>query len=227
VTSTETIIGENVAGAEAIAKAWRQMALNKEQFCLVGGVDSYLHPETLEWLDYHDRLHSRTNRWAIIPGEGAAFCLLASGEAVEKYKLESLGAVVGVGEAKDEPAYREEDIRTGKGLSTAVGEALETLTEEEKIEQTICDLTGEIWRADDFGFTITRFSERFNDPSRVIAPVSGWGDTGAASAPLSVGLAAHTGLCGYATGPNTLICLSSATGERGAMLLHIPVKERR
>jgi 3-oxoacyl-[acyl-carrier-protein] synthase-1 len=223
----EVVIGENTAGMEAFAKGFREIAPGKAEFCLVGGADSYLHPETLEWLDYHDRLHSRTNRWGIIPGEGAAFCLLASAEAVGKYNLESVGAVVGVGEANDEPAYREEDIRTGKGLSSAVGKVLETLPEEEKIDRTICDLTGEIWRADDFGFTVTRLSDRFIDPSRVMAPASAWGDTGVASAPLSVGVAMHAGLRGYASGPYTLVCTSSASGERVALLLHIPVKERK
>jgi 3-oxoacyl-[acyl-carrier-protein] synthase-1 len=227
ITIMESITGENAAGMEAIIKGYREIAQGKAEFCLVGGADSYLQPETLEWLDHHDRLHSQRDPWGIIPGEGAAFCLLASGEAVGKYNLESVGAFVGVGEAKDEPAYREEDIRTGKGLSTALGGALETLPEEDKVAQTVCDLTGEIWRADDFGFTLSRFSERFKDPSRVIAPASAWGATGAASAPFSFGVALHAGLRGYASGPCTLVCSSSATGERGALLLRIPELERR
>ena len=103
---------------------------------------------------------------------------------------------------------------------------LAALDSDEKIDQSICDLTGEIWRADDLGFTLTGFSPRFKDVSRITAPGSGWGDTGVASAPLSVGLAVHAGRSGYAAGPRTLVCSSSASGERGALLLDIPVKER-
>lgn len=45
--------------------------------CLVGGVDSAIDLEYLDWLDACDRLKSRQHPFGSMPGEGAAFCALA------------------------------------------------------------------------------------------------------------------------------------------------------
>jgi len=44
---------------------------------LVGGIDSYFHPDVLAWLDEEGRLHSHHSEDGIVPAEGAAFALLA------------------------------------------------------------------------------------------------------------------------------------------------------
>ena len=72
------IAGGHAGGLVAMLRARDALAAGQAQLCLVGGVDSYLDPETLEWLDDNEQLHSESNIYGFCPGEGAGFCLLAT-----------------------------------------------------------------------------------------------------------------------------------------------------
>jgi 3-oxoacyl-[acyl-carrier-protein] synthase-1 len=82
-------------------------------------------------------------------------------------------------------------------------------------------MNGEPYRADEYGFTVARTSERFVDAADFLAPADCWGDVGAASGPLYLGLAAAAGRRRYSQGPYWLAWTSSESGERCAALLHV------
>ena len=57
----------------------RKMAEGVFDACVVAGVESYLDPETLEWLEENDQLHGAgrlNNAWGFVPGEAAGAALL-------------------------------------------------------------------------------------------------------------------------------------------------------
>lgn len=58
------------AGADLIASG-------EADLVLIGGIDSYLNADTLEWLDETEQLHSENNIYGFCPGEVAGFVLLA------------------------------------------------------------------------------------------------------------------------------------------------------
>lgn len=208
------------AGLIALQKGWQQILNGDAAVCLVGGVDSYLTPETLEWLDENDHLNAETNTWGFIPGEAAGFCLLCASKIVKDYKLPNFGNVVTATTAHERNLINTDSVCLGEGLSEAVKSALEVLPSSIKVDYTICDMNGEPYRADEFGYTIVRTGERFIDPTDFMTPADCWGDVGAASGPLSVVYAIVAGLKGYSRGPYTLIFTSSDSGERTVVLLH-------
>ena len=208
----------------ALDAAFRQIQSGETELCLVGGVDSYLDAEMLEWLDRTEQLHSEANTWGFAPGEAAGFCLLASERAARRYSLTPLLQINAAATAIETNLIRTETVCTGRGLTEAFRGALAGLPEpaagiEDKVHQTICDMNGERYRADELAFTICRTSERFVDASKFLAPADCWGDVGAASGPLFVGLAAAAAQQGYAPGPHTLVWTSSDRGERAAALV--------
>jgi 3-oxoacyl-[acyl-carrier-protein] synthase-1 len=108
----------------------------------------------------------------------------------------------------------------GEGLTAAFRGVLDP---RRRVAHGYCDLNGEPYRADEYGFAACRTAECFEDAGSVTAAAECWGDVGTASAPLGIGLAAAAWGRGYAPGAVQLVWGSSASGPlRGAALLGAP-----
>lgn len=213
------------AGLIAMEAGRRKILNGTAEFCLAGGVDSYINPDTLDWIEENEQLHISSNAWGFIPGEAASFCLLCSRDTAEKYKLPIRAQVVALSTAVEENRIKTETVCIGQGLTQAVKECLKELSGEYLINYTICDQNGEAYRADEFGFMLARLSEFFVDSADYMAPADCWGDVGAASGPLFMNLIVFAAEKGYAKGPHTLLWTSSEGGERSAAIIHAEPKE--
>jgi 3-oxoacyl-[acyl-carrier-protein] synthase-1 len=209
----------HAAGLIALQEGWRRILGGTATICLVGGIESYLEPETLEWLDDNDQLNSESNSWGFVPGEAAGFCLLCSINTARRYELLVLGTLLAATTSRERHVLNTDSVCLGEGLSEAVKNALQFLAPSTKIDCTICDMNGEPYRAEEFGYTIVRMGERFVDPTNFMTPADCWGDVGAASGPLFVILAVIAELKGYSGGPHTLVFTSSESGERTAAVI--------
>lgn len=210
----------SAAGFSAMEELVRAIRAGGAPLCLVGGVDSYVNDDALDWLDETGQLHSISNRFGFVPGEGAGFCLLASQELRERLRLPALGCVLEVATAREANRMKTETVCTGEGLSEALRGALAALPSGKTVDQVIGDLNGEPYRADELGFSAVRVAKQLAEPGRFIAPAACWGDVGAASAPLFVGLAVEAARRGYARGPSSLLFAGSEGGDRGAALVY-------
>jgi 3-oxoacyl-[acyl-carrier-protein] synthase-1 len=206
----------HAAGVSLIGEAIATIAREPEKLLLVGGVDSWLVPETLEWLDSLEALHSHVMPWGFCPGEGAAFCLFGgtrhghAGPSVE-----------GFGEAMEANRIRTQTVCTGDGLSTAWRRALAGLAGTgQRVARIWCDLNSEPYRADEIAFSVLRTREHLGDEVDIITPADCWGDVGAAIGPLLLITAGYAAAKGYAPDPLSLVSASSEGGSRGALLLH-------
>jgi 3-oxoacyl-[acyl-carrier-protein] synthase-1 len=222
-SSVEIIQTGHSAGLMAVEAGWRAIRHGMEDFLLIGGLDSYLEPETLEWLEACEQLHSAgkfNNAWGFVPGEAAGFCLLASEKAVRRYRLKPLAQILASANAMEKNLIRTDTVCLGKGLTAAFAPVLASLpTPDTKIDEILCDMNGEPYRAEEFGFAALRVAERFTDPADFLAPADCWGDVGAASGPLFVCLAVAGWCKGYDKGPYALLWTSSENGERSATVL--------
>jgi 3-oxoacyl-[acyl-carrier-protein] synthase-1 len=215
-----TIACGHAAGLLAIEAAVRKIYTGEAEICLAGGVESYLEPETLEWLDAEEQLHSDQNNWGFAPGEAAGLCLLSSRGAALKYHLSTSCQMLAIASAREKNVIKTDTVCTGAGLSAAFQSVLQSLDlNKEKINRIICDMNGERYRADEFGFTIVRTAEYFVEPGNFWAPADCWGDVGAASGPLFVSLACYAARRGYSNGTLNLLWTSSETGERSAAVV--------
>lgn len=209
----------HAAGLIALEAACKKLVNGDFDACIVAGVDSYIEPETLEWLEECDQLHGAgplNNAWGFIPGEAAGAVLLMRGETAQRLGLEPLARVFSVGTGFEPKRIKTETVCIGEGLTQAFRAALASLPEGVRITDVYCDMNGEPYRADEYGFTCLRTKEAFEAASDFIAPADCWGDVCAAGGPLHIALAAIAGAKGYANGSFAFVWGSSESGERGA-----------
>ncbi|MBW2737515.1 MAG: beta-ketoacyl synthase [Deltaproteobacteria bacterium] len=227
MSETEIIAKGHSAGLMALQAGSKEIIKRTCEFCLIGGVDSYIDPDTLDWIEDNEQLHIPSNAWGFIPGEAAAFCLICSRNTAHKYNLPIRAQLVAISTALEKNKIKTKTVCIGEGLTQAVRNTLEALPKEFRIDYTVCDQNGEAYRADEFGFMLARLSEYFIDPSDFMAPADCWGDVGAASGPLFINLIACAAEKSYSRGPYTLLWTSSEGGERVAAILRADNKEMR
>jgi 3-oxoacyl-[acyl-carrier-protein] synthase-1 len=212
----------HAAGLLALGTAVKQLAQNALDACVVAGVDSYIEPATLEWLEECEQYHGAgplNNAWGFIPGEAAGALLLMRGGLIERFRLTPLARILGVGSAFEPKRVKTDTVCVGEGLTQAFRQTLAALPQGDRVTDVYCDMNGEPYRADEYGFASLRTKEAFESASGFIAPADCWGDVAAASGPLHVGIAAAAGTKHYANGRYSFVWGSSEGGERGAVLM--------
>ncbi len=212
----------HAAGLLALEQATRLIEHGACELCLVGGIDSYLQPETLEWLDAHRQMASANTRSAFVPGEGAGFCLLMRASTAHRLGLNAPALVTAVAVGHEPKRIKSPQTCLGEGLTTTVRAVVDALhSPAQRVDMVFCDINGERYRGEEWGFVALRLAHYFHDPTAYRSPASGWGDTGAASGPLLCALACEAGARGYAQGTRTVLWCSSEAGTRGAALLEV------
>ncbi len=203
-----------------LERAVHDIGQGVEDLCFVGGVDSYLEEETIDWLDAERRLARAEIRSGFPPGEGAAMLAVASDAARSALALPSLARIRTVACAREKRDPKCDAGLLGEAMTEAIRRAAGALRRPgEILADVYCDINGERSRADDWAFALLRTASAFRDGTDYRTAVSQCGDIGAASAALSCVLAVQAWQRGYANGPLALACGSSWTGLRGAAIL--------
>ncbi len=212
----------HAAALAALGVACQQLRAGQAELCVVAGVDSYLEPETLRWLDENRQLATSYHRGAFFPGEGAGAFAVASSTALRRYRLDTLAVIQGTGTATETKLIKTDAVCLGEGLTACVGQAVAPLRlPAEAVEGILCDINGERYRSEEWGFVLLRLPIAFVDPTGYDLPASCWGDVGAASGALFVVIAVLASRRGWAKGTRYLIWTSSEAGLRAAVLLKL------
>jgi 3-oxoacyl-[acyl-carrier-protein] synthase-1 len=220
----EIVADGHAGGLLSLKRAVQQLRSGAAQLCLVGGADSWLDPQCLEAIDNAGRLHSVNYSWGFTPGEGAGFCLIATGDTVRRLGLEPLAQILAVATAEETKLMGTKTVCIGEGLTAAFRDVL---NREHLVSHCFCDFNGETYRAEEYGFAICRTRGYFVDPGRFTAAAECWGDVGAASGSLALTLPLAAWSRGYANGPVSLAWSSSASAPlRGAAVVqHTSVRK--
>ena len=178
---------------------------------VVGGVDSYHHPEVVRWLDEGYRLHASGAEDGFIPGEGAAFCVLHGEPRAAPSAAAPLARLSHVGYGA------EGSVTSGEpNLAQAMTTMLRALKESSgPIEWAISDVNGERHRLREWSMLVFRelFAEEVADqrmPSLI-------GDVGAATAASCLAYACVLWRVGAAPASRCAIALHSEGSERGVV----------
>lgn len=217
-----TFTGGHAAGLIALQAACAKLQQGAVDACVVAGVDTYMEPETLEWLEACDQLHGAgplNNAWGFIPGEAGAALLLMPERQARARGMDVLGRVLGTGTGFEAKRIKTETVCIGEGLTAAFRNALAVLPSGVKVTDVYCDMNGEPYRADEYGFTALRTKEAFESASDFVAPADCWGDVAAAGALLHLQLACAAAHKGYANGPLAFAWASAEGGERAASVI--------
>jgi 3-oxoacyl-[acyl-carrier-protein] synthase-1 len=208
-------------GLQAVGKAVAALREGQAEFLVAGGIDTYRALYVLGVLDKERRLKTNRNLDGFIPGEGAAFLLLAGRRAARREKLPVLARLSPVAQALEEGHLYSEQPYRGEGLAAAVAALLEQADPGEPIREVYASMNGENHWAKEWGVCFLRHRQAFDPGHRLHHPADCFGDTGAACGPLLVGLAARGLAGGYRRGP-CLVYASSDRGPRAALAVSAP-----
>jgi 3-oxoacyl-[acyl-carrier-protein] synthase-1 len=205
----------HIGGHLALQAAGLALRDGFDGWCLTGGVDSWLGPETLEWLDDRELLNSPTQPFGLIPGEAATMLLLGQ---PARAPIPAYGTVVAAA-LDQEKMVGPDDVCTAQALTSAARAVLRCgAMMEPKIATIYSDMNGVPRCADEFAYALVRIGEYIAAPPRLITPAEWFGDVGAASVPLWLLLAAVAARKGYSASRQSLMLSAASGAERGAML---------
>jgi 3-oxoacyl-[acyl-carrier-protein] synthase-1 len=212
----------HAGGLLALTEAVQRLSVDQSAIEVIGGVDSYYDFDTLDWLQDNRQLSNRDNRNGFAPGEAACFVALATESARHTLGLRSLGRIHGWGIGRETKLIKTDEINLGEALADAVRSSVRGLRLPEQAPDAVyCDINGERYRSEEWGFALLRVPETVRDTAYV-TPVDCIGDVGAASGPLLCNLAAQAWARSYAPGPRALVWAGSESGLRAAVVLEAP-----
>ncbi|WP_144370194.1 beta-ketoacyl synthase N-terminal-like domain-containing protein [Myxococcus stipitatus] len=216
-----TIAHKGHAGAFAgLELATEMIRTGRSNLVLVGGVESYFHADTIDWLIDNGQLAMDGSRSPFLPGEGAAAVALMSGSL----RIPSLAVIRGSHTAIETSLIKTDDVNLAWTLTSVVRQAATSLRlPHEAIDSIWCDLNGERYRTDEWSYVLLRLPQLFRqlhgEPTRYNTAVEFWGDMGAATGALLVVLAVNAWQRLYAKGPRALLFAGSEQGLRSAIVL--------
>jgi 3-oxoacyl-[acyl-carrier-protein] synthase-1 len=214
----------NPAAIEALDQARRVLQAQPETICIVGGLDSLLDNETLDYFEGDARLKSTTygRHQGLIPGEGMGFLVLESAEFAQRRARRPLAQVLGAGLAREPAPLRSPDPSTFTGLTEACRAALtEAGSTAAPIDAIIGDLNGEFFRAKEWAHTELRCLAPAAGERQLWHPADCFGDVGAATGALLVNFGVSLLKAGAAASRVLCFC-SDDDGARGAVVLGRP-----
>jgi 3-oxoacyl-[acyl-carrier-protein] synthase-1 len=186
----------------------------------VGGVDTYMDLRLLAELDAETRLVGKSSGDAFIPGEGAAFLLLAGPGVARSLSRAPIAQLLGAGEGAEKGHLYSKTPHLGDGLADAFRTLFSSLPAgTPRVSHVYAGLNGEHLWAKDWGVAYLRNAARFEPHFQIEHPVEFMGDPGAALGPIMVGVAAIGLQRGYRQGPCLVWCASDRE-ERAAALVH-------
>lgn len=188
------------------------------QYCVVGGVDSYLLEKRLDYLDEKWRIRSERNVDGFIPGEGSVMLLLEKEASAKQRGMPILARLGNIGEGTEGETIESKKNSTGTGLTEAVLAAVGA-QETPQFENIYCSLNGESYFAFEWGLIVTRLSNVFAYMKNLYHPAEYCGDTGAATGGVLVMNAIHNLNSDQCTIPQSLLWTSSNNGNRMALTL--------
>ncbi|MBZ4415993.1 hypothetical protein [Myxococcus sp. RHSTA-1-4] len=224
----EPRLAGHAAALEALREAVTRIGrTGRCPLVIVGGVDSYHDLETLDWLRENNQWLEAGSRTGFVPGEAAAFVALMDASEARRLGLTPAATVRTAATARERRLINTDALNLGEGLTSAVSEALAPLDgTRETVENILCDINGDRYRAEEWGFVALRLGQAFRDASAYHTPVRSCGDVGAATGALNLVMSAQSWRRRYARGPRALVWGSSDAGLRAAALLEDPNPER-
>jgi 3-oxoacyl-[acyl-carrier-protein] synthase I len=216
----------HAGGLHALLVGQQLLERRQAQLVIVGGVESYLHGDTLDWLAQHRQLQADDTRAGFFPGEAAGFVVLM-GESLRRACRLPARAVLRGGHSEQETALIKTDaVNLAKALTAAIRGAAAHLRPGELCDEILCDINGERYRTDEWSTTLLRIPGLLRHgsgrPADYESPSRSWGDVGAASGILLCVLAIAAWRRGYAQGERTLLFAGSEQGLRTAVVLQAP-----
>jgi 3-oxoacyl-[acyl-carrier-protein] synthase I len=207
----------------AIHDAMEAIRAGKYGRCIVGAIDSFIEPPVLEAGALTGMLKTQNNPSGFIPGEAAGFFLLEKQQDAVRKESQLMLLISDLALEKEKFDRFSEDPPLGKALYRALDRLLDSEKSlGDEVGCILCDLNGDIYRANDWGYALVRLQTKYslgNLP--MFLPAVGFGETGAATGVLSLGIMNAAFRNEECQGSAAILWLFSESGERGGLLVKI------
>ena len=207
-----------IGGANAIDYAFRYIASTQAELVMVGGVDSYSALGLLACLEQEKRLLLPGSPDGFIPGEGAGFILLASGQLAHRLK-KKWPVVYRPGFGSEPGHLYSDDNCMGDGMTDAVCKAAKLgLAETETVSTLHLSMNGEQYWSKELGISRIRCARYFSEDIDVEHIAQSVGDLGAAYVPTVLAMYQES-QADNRSRKKDMILVASDTEERSAMII--------
>ncbi len=205
----------------ALSEATDLLNQGSLDFCIVGGVDSFLLKERLELIDKQWRLKTPRNIDGFTPGEGAASILLETVEHAKQRGAKIFALLDAAGFAIEENTFASNKNSTGKGLTSAIRDVLEIkeLSLEHIFDHVHCSLNGESYYASEWALVKSRLGKQFDEMKGFTHHASSCGELGAATGGMLIANATSALLSDSLACDEALLWTSADNGQRMALNL--------
>jgi len=205
----------------ALEQASRDLVAGLVDVAIVGGVDSLIDTDFLNWLEATQRLKTPNAPAGVQPGEAAAFLLLESDAHASARGAGARAALRGLAFGQEPHLMGADDPPTGKALASALHEAMRGIRFKHQLPLwVLSDHTGEPYRAMDWGSAAVHLEAAHK--AQVVGAMSftaaSFGDTGAASGAIALCMAASAFERGYAAAPIAALVSCADSGDRAVLL---------
>jgi len=202
---------------DAIDLAKRFFVDSDTESVLVGGIDSFQRQDLLEILDKENRVLAADVVDGFAPGEGAGFLRITKNEAKAltngQHRIALAESVTG----QEQKHFYSDEPCLFDGLTHVMSE---TLTEYSglKINRIYSSQNGEVFWAKELSVAMLRNKSHFHESCLIEHPADCYGDLGAATGAVLIGLAAQQ-LLKQNQSIAHLVCCSSDHSFRATMLV--------
>jgi len=212
-----------LGGVEALQWAQQVLSAGDARFCLIAGVDTYLHGPTLAGYHAARRLVSETNTDGFLPGEAATAVMVAQAGTAA-----SVLDILGIGWGRERATQDSGEPLRGDGLAMAYRAAFKAAgCGFPDVHYRLADIGGDQYSFKEAALAILRTLRVTMEEFYLWHPADCVGRVGAASVPLILGVAADAAAKSYAPGSGCL-CHFTDPGEiRAAVVVRQPVKHER
>lgn len=211
-----------LGGIDALLWADAALAAGPIQRCIIVGVDSYLQAQTLEAFWRRRTLFTKANRDGQLPGEGAA-ALLVTRLRSERDPFQCIGIGCGTERAATDEAV---PLRAD-GLVQAYKAAFaQAEIGYEDLDYRITDISGERNAFKEASLVLSRTMRVRKHEFDLWHTADSVGRVGAATVPLTLGVAWTAARKQYAPGPGVLCHFADEYGARAAVVLKDSAQKR-
>jgi 3-oxoacyl-[acyl-carrier-protein] synthase-1 len=216
-SSVATLRGR-AGGIAAVGYGCDHIRAGNADFVLVGGADTYRDLYVLGTMHKEQRVKTAQDLDGFIPGEGAAFLLLATRSAAAAAGMPALGTIAAWAFAAETGHLYSDQPYRGDGLASAIQKLTAAAGASLPVREVYSSMNGESHWAKEWGVSLLRNTSAFDEAYGMHHPADCFGDTGAAAGPIMAGLAA-LGLAGGYRRASVLAYGSSDRGERAALIV--------
>ena len=195
--------------------------LNKGQldYCIIGGVDSYLAEDRIEHFDKNWRIKSDRTADGFIPGEASVMFAMEKIQSAQARDIQPLATIEAIAYDTENNPITANKQSTGLASSAILEQVIAQASDCSPIKWTISDMNGESYTGYEWGTVLVRNGELFSPQHQLDHPVDCVGELGAAMGALMIAMAAHAFKNDYQKANEVYLTNAADNGDRAAALL--------